>query len=103
DSNDWYCEYLRCGDRRRNLTFSDYAADRLAFLDADLYGFSTICNSYPVTVQIAEQLKRLRPGSVVLFGGPQASVVDVTSLRHFPFVDFILRGEADCSLPAFVS
>ena len=76
-----------------------YAAGRLASLDADLFGFSTICNSYPITIQTAGHLKELRPSAVTLFGGPQASVVDLSTLRHFPFVDFILRGEADRSLP----
>ncbi|MGC9949135.1 MAG: radical SAM protein [Bryobacteraceae bacterium] len=103
DSNAWYIEYLDSDARLNRASFSQYAAARLAALDADLYGFSTICNSYPVTIQTAGHLKELRPSAVTLFGGPQASVVDVATLRHFPFVDFILRGEADRSLPEFVT
>jgi radical SAM superfamily enzyme YgiQ (UPF0313 family) len=101
DSNAWYVEYIHSSARQRQSSFSRYAAERLASLDADLFGFSTICNSYPVTLQIAQRLKELRPHAVTLFGGPQASVVDLPTLRHFPFVDFILRGEADRSLPEF--
>ena len=99
DSNAWYIEYLHSGARLNRSSFSQYAAGRLASLDADLFGFSTICNSYPITIQTAGHLKELRPSAVTLFGGPQASVVDLSTLRHFPFVDFILRGEADRSLP----
>jgi radical SAM superfamily enzyme YgiQ (UPF0313 family) len=102
DSNLWYLEYLLTGPRRRDIDFSLIAAERLAETGADVFGFSTICNSYPVTLLMAERLKALRPNAIVLFGGPQASVVDVATLAHFPFVDFVLRGEADLTVPEFV-
>ncbi len=101
DINRWYLEYLSSGVYRGGIAFSHFAAERLAATGADLFGFGTICNSYPVTLQMAQHLKRLRPDAIILFGGPQASVVDTATLRHFPFVDFILRGEADQSLPEF--
>jgi hypothetical protein len=34
-----------------------------------------------------------------VLGGPQASVVDIATLQAFPFIDLILRGEADASFP----
>ena len=101
DINRWYMEYLLEGAGRREIPFSRFTAERLAGMDADLYGFSTICNSYPVTLQTAEQLKELRPQAVTLLGGAQASVVDTATLSRFPAVDYILRGEADQSLPEF--
>jgi radical SAM superfamily enzyme YgiQ (UPF0313 family) len=99
DSNLWYLEYVLSAPGHREGSFGRIAAERLAGAGGHLFGFSTICNSYPVSLQIAQHLKALRPDSVILFGGPQASVVDTATLRHFPFVDFILRGEADHSLP----
>lgn len=71
------------------------AAKEIAALDAQILGFGTICNSYPVTVRIARELKRLRPDVKIIFGGPQASVVDVETLETFSFIDAIIRGEAD--------
>jgi len=35
----------------------------------------------------------------VIIGGPQASVVDVATLRAFPCVDVVVRGEADDTFP----
>jgi hypothetical protein len=35
-------------------------------------------------------------------GGPQASVVDLATLAAFPFVDFVLRDEAEQTLPRFL-
>jgi radical SAM superfamily enzyme YgiQ (UPF0313 family) len=67
----------------------------LAAHDADLFGFGTICSSYPMTLRLAEQLHRLRPDAKIILGGPQASVVDVRTLEEFPFIHAVVRGEAD--------
>ena len=80
-------------------SFAEAAAAEIGMRDADLYGFSSICSSYPLTIRIAQALKRIRPSSMILLGGPQASVVDLHTLAAFPFVDFVLRGEAERSLP----
>lgn len=79
--------------------FAEYAAKAIAVDNSTLYGFSSICSSYPLTIRIARVLKMLRPESTILLGGPQASVVDMQTLAAFPFVDLVLRGEAEHSLP----
>jgi radical SAM superfamily enzyme YgiQ (UPF0313 family) len=65
----------------------------------DVIGFSTICSTYPLTLRLAREMRRTHPEAVILLGGPQASVVDEATLSAFHFVDFILRGEAEESLP----
>jgi hypothetical protein len=82
--------------------FVEIAAKTIAASEANLYGFSTICSSYPLTLRIACAVNRLLPEAKILFGGPQASVVDVQTLAAFSFVDFILRGEAEHNLPILV-
>jgi radical SAM superfamily enzyme YgiQ (UPF0313 family) len=71
----------------------------LAGTDAPLLGFSSICSSYPLTLRLAAEAKRLHPEAYVVIGGPQATVVDVPTLKGFPWVDAIVRGEADRTLP----
>jgi radical SAM superfamily enzyme YgiQ (UPF0313 family) len=68
----------------------------------DFFGFSTVCSSYPLTLRIAAEVKRAHPQSVVVLGGPQASVVDVSTLRAFPWIDLVVRGEAEQTLPDLV-
>ena len=65
-------------------------------------GLSTISSTYPLTLRLAAELKREFPRAVLLLGGPQASVVDEATLRTFPFIDFVLRGEAEDTLPPFL-
>ena len=90
------------GNLSRGKDFAEAAAEEIAADDAQVYGFSSICSSYPLTLRIAKILKAMRPDSTILLGGPQATVVDLPTLASFPFVDMILRGEAEETLPALL-
>lgn len=98
DTNSLYFEYLG-SDESRKQAFSDFVVDRLRHTPADVFGFSTICSSYPLTLRLTERLRAARPGVPIVLGGPQASVVDRETLLAFPAVDIIVRGEAEQSFP----
>jgi radical SAM superfamily enzyme YgiQ (UPF0313 family) len=83
----------------RLIDFCALALRELSELRFDVIGLSSMCSTYPLTVRIAREVKRLRPGIPIILGGPQASVVDVATLEAFPFVDLIVRGEAEETLP----
>ena len=99
---DWNHD-VACGRLTLDDGWYDRAAQRIDEEHPHLVGFSTMCNSYHLTLRMAEAWKRVRPGIPVLLGGPQASVVDRETLAAFPFVDFILRGEAEQTLPRFLA
>lgn len=99
DLNRIYLQYVASDVKPRINGFARVAAELIVTSHADLYGFGSICSSYPLTMRIARAVKELSPGSIILFGGPQASVVDTHTLQAFGFVDLILRGEAERSLP----
>jgi hypothetical protein len=100
DLNSLYCEYLHSKDEpRRAPGFCSFAARKLEGASFEVFGFSSICNSYPLTLRIARKAKRIHPGARIVLGGPQASAVDVETLRAFPFVDAVVRGEAEHTLP----
>jgi radical SAM superfamily enzyme YgiQ (UPF0313 family) len=95
-----YCDYLdssRAG--RGDVDFCTYAADRILSLDFDAIGLGTICSTYPLTLRIAARVRAARPDVPIVLGGPQASAVDRQTLEWFPQIDFILRYEAEESLP----
>jgi radical SAM superfamily enzyme YgiQ (UPF0313 family) len=101
DLNRLYYECLRSDEfKRGEIDFTGYAARYFVNRRFDLFGFSTICSSYPLTLRIAKEVKCLHPEAVIALGGPQASVVDGPTMRAYPFVDLILRGEAEHTLPA---
>src|SRR3984957_9921493 len=103
DANSAYLTYADTPDGLRADAFAEHLAELAIRSNADLYGFSSICSTYPLSVRIAREVKKLRPYAMILFGGPQASVVDVATLEAFPFVDFVLRGEVEQTLPCLVA
>src|SRR5215467_8009551 len=98
DLNRVYYSWLRNSDHDK-ADFCGFAGSYFSARDFDFFGFSTVCSSYPLTLRIAAEVKRAHPNSVVGLGGPQASVVDVATLGAFPFIDLIVRGEAELTLP----
>lgn len=99
DLNRLYFQWAESEGLAGSADFAGFAAAAIVALNCELYGFGSICSSYPLTIRIAEAVKALQPDSTILFGGPQASVVDTLTLAAFPFVDLVLRGEAERNLP----
>jgi radical SAM superfamily enzyme YgiQ (UPF0313 family) len=86
-----------------NDDFYSQAATRILRSAPELVGFSTMGNSFHTALRIAEAVKRLAPGAIIVMGGPHVSVVDEATLSTFSFVDYIVRGEAEISFPLFVN
>jgi radical SAM superfamily enzyme YgiQ (UPF0313 family) len=100
DLNRVYYDWLQQSNgSNAEADFCSFAGDYFADRDFDFFGFSTVCSSYPVTLRIAAEVKRAHPQSAIVLGGPQASVVDVSTLRAFPSIDLVVRGEAEQTLP----
>jgi radical SAM superfamily enzyme YgiQ (UPF0313 family) len=100
DLNRLYYDWLRSEDHGSGKKdFCGYVAAYFEASSFDFFGFSTICSSYPVTLRIAREVKYSHPNAFIALGGPQASVVDVQTMKNFPFIDCIVRGEAENTLP----
>ena len=95
ETNSLYYEYLDsdCAD------FATYAAEIIAQRHCEVAGFSSMCSSYPTTLRIAKRLKEICPRVTLVLGGPQASAVAAETIARMPFIDIIVRGEADGSFP----
>jgi radical SAM superfamily enzyme YgiQ (UPF0313 family) len=103
DLNRELSSFLRVRGSPSTGGFAAAIAERLAAEGADVYGFTTIWSSYPFTIRVAQRIKELAPETTIVLGGPQASVVDVGTLETFPFIDAVLRGEADDSFPLYLA
>ncbi|MDQ3688061.1 MAG: B12-binding domain-containing radical SAM protein [Acidobacteriota bacterium] len=100
DLNRLYYEYVKPDLHRQNhADFASYVIRHLEATEFDVFGFSTICSTYPLTLRLAQGVRLTHPEATIILGGPQASVVDVPTLHAFPFVDFVVRGEAEETLP----
>jgi radical SAM superfamily enzyme YgiQ (UPF0313 family) len=74
-----------------------YVRDILAF-EPDLVGFSIYVWSTPCLVQVAREVKRRRPGCIIVFGGPSArsALFDLELYRDAgSYLDAIVEGDGE--------
>src|SRR5438552_8803260 len=71
DLNRVYYSWLK-GSNQNKTDFCTFAGAYFAGCNFDFFGFSTVCSSYPLTLRIAAEVKRVHRQSVVALGGPQA-------------------------------
>jgi radical SAM superfamily enzyme YgiQ (UPF0313 family) len=81
----------------------DVLARRIRDTAPDMVGFSTICSSYPLTVRWAERFHALSSDVPIILGGPQATITDEETLKAFPWIYAVLRGEVENSILELVS
>lgn len=77
-------------------------ANHILSLKPKVIGFSTWCNTFAASLILAEQIKKCDSDMPIIFGGPQASIQAREILKNSTSVDFVLKGEADLSLPLFL-
>jgi len=86
----------------RQQDFCAIFAEQICARSAEVYALGSICSTYPFTTRLATEIRRRRPDSIIVVGGPQASVVDVATLRSFSAIDYVVRGEADQTFPSLL-
>ena len=79
------------------------AAERICEHAPDVLGFMTECDSYHHVLQIAEQVKRMRPQCQFVLGGPHASAVAKQTMQRRGFVDAVVLGEGELSFRDLIS
>ncbi len=76
-------------DKRRRVL------ETLVQADADIYGFSAYIWNISELYGFASDLKKLRPKSVIVFGGPEVSFDSEEILAARPYIDCIIKGEGE--------
>lgn len=96
----YYYELL--GHLKIDKDYFKNAAKLVAKYNAEIIGFSCMCDSYQVVLSIAEECKKLNPDIKIIFGGPQATLTDAETLRTFSYVDIIVRGEGELTVSELI-
>ncbi len=63
--------------------------------DSDIYGFSAYIWNITELLEYAAELKKLRPGCHIIFGGPEVSFENEEFIKANPFVDTVICGEGE--------
>ena len=87
-----------------DLNINDAQEELLARVMAtapDVLGISLYIWNRPCAMQLIRRVKALKPETVVIVGGPEATFSVVETFREAP-VDYLLRGAGEESLPALL-
>ncbi|RPJ56691.1 MAG: hypothetical protein EHM12_10010, partial [Dehalococcoidia bacterium] len=85
-----------------DLPDPQYVADLIKAKTPELVGFSTMFSTYPITLEWAKYYHESSPQTPILLGGPQATDTDEQTLRAFPWISMVLRGEVENSIVSLV-
>jgi radical SAM superfamily enzyme YgiQ (UPF0313 family) len=69
--------------------------------NSDIYAFSVYIWNFEQTLRIINNLKRLKPKSKILLGGPEVSY-EYNNVIKLEYVDYIIKGEGDTSFSLFL-
>ncbi len=79
--------------------FEKNVAKRLDKFNCDALGLTTLANSYHYTLKICNELRKINKQIPIILGGPQASHTAHETLKNFPAIDLVVRGEGDLTFP----
>lgn len=86
----------------RGSRIYDDCAERILAEDPDVVGFSAQCTTYPPVVQIARRVKSAKDNTKIVIGGHNAAFVDRLTLRRYPWIDCVVRGEGEITFRELV-
>ncbi|MBR2417839.1 MAG: DUF4080 domain-containing protein [Clostridia bacterium] len=81
----------------------DEIIKRLLDKKPDLIAFSTYIWNIKTVLSVAEKIKKERPNTIIVLGGPEVSFNQKQVLSENPFVDFISSGEGEKSVPLLLN
>jgi len=80
--------------------FTEASAQELVMQEPKIVGCSTNFQQYTASLALLRRLKELDPGIVTLLGGANCEAeLGYITVKNFPWVDFVVSGEADSLIP----
>ncbi len=81
-----------------NLT-ADQLVDRMVEERPDMVGMNCSTHTFLVTMETLRKVHERLPGTTIVLGGYHATFAARNILREYPFIDHIIKGEAERALP----
>ena len=89
--------------RAHVASFLANCLERVPWDAYDIIGFSSVFEQNVPSLSLARRVKERFPRSVIVFGGANCEgVMGLALHRCFPFVDYVITGEADVTFPQLV-
>lgn len=85
---------------------TDEIVDRIFGLipksNVDIFGFSAVCNTSHITLDLISRVKAFSPRSKTVIGGPYGTKISQALLRAFSFLDAVAIGEGEATIERMV-
>ena len=94
---------LAAGALPRDERLAEAAAQRLSSVPCDVLGLSVMGATTPIALAIARRVRAAageRP--LIVLGGPGTTGIDAALVERFPWIDAVVRGEGEVTLPALL-
>lgn len=90
--------------RGTTIDFLDELIERYGLASADIIGFTLSFFQTVASLAMANRVKALNPGAMIVFGGPAVKgVLGKTLVEHAPSVDYVVSGPGLISFPDLVA
>ena len=86
---------LHKGELVLDSSIYERVAVQLLEENPDAVGFTALGCNFLAVVKIARQIRKRRPQTVILLGGPHPTVLESEIMNRFPEFDVLVRGEAE--------
>lgn len=84
-----------------NMTSSELVK-RAVQESPDVMGLSCSTHTFEAAMEVLRMVRERLPGTVIVLGGIHATFEADRILRSYPFVDYIIKGEAENAFPALL-
>ena len=85
-------------------SFLENCLTRIPWGEYDVIGFSSVFEQNVPSLNLARRVKERFTQTAIVFGGANCGgIMGITLHRCFPFVDFVITGEADAALPQLIT
>lgn len=72
-------------------------------VNPSIIGFSTMTETFKNGVRLAKIIKETFQNVKIVFGGPHVTFLDFETLKKYPFIDIVVRGEGEITFLEIVS
>ncbi len=94
-------QFHHFGDVSQFDLFISTAIEKIMDKKPRVISFYTRCDTYHISLKIAEKVKEHIPNAYVVFAGPQADLSAIDTIREIPYVDYICCGEGELTVVPF--
>lgn len=94
-------QFHHFGDARNFEAFMDCAVNSILSHEPKVVSFYTRCDSYHISLKLAQRIKQSAKNVYIVFAGPQADLVSTETLTAFPEIDYICCGEGETTVVPF--